>query len=353
MTPRPDRPYVDGSKHDSVFEQVFVYNGFGRADTTKTPTAGAQTLRSLAESATLDADSKPDRSVAGTGGRAIGWLLPLAAVGLFAGLRTSRGRPRSDPLRAATLAWAAWLIIDLLAFSTVDTINAYYLAALTPPIAALTGIAVTTGYQATRNRRFRFVLPLLALVVVGYGSWLLTPAPIGIRIVAPALAVILCVSAVIGSRSRAAVSLAAVLVAPAVATGWLVIHHGDPFTTPFEPAATRAVTQGDIAASVSGARTAMAAITAANRGATYSAAAYTSLLAAPFIFATGEEILPIGGFTGTTPAPTLAELIRDVGNGQLHTFLVVQTNDARVAWVQAHCAPVPSRNKEVLPYYCP
>ena len=30
LVPAADRPYVDGSHNDSIFEQVFVYNGFGR-----------------------------------------------------------------------------------------------------------------------------------------------------------------------------------------------------------------------------------------------------------------------------------------------------------------------------------
>jgi hypothetical protein len=37
-------------------------------------------------------------------------------------------------------------------------------------------------------------------------------------------------------------------------------------------------------------------------------AVYTSAVAAGFISASGKEILPIGGFTGTIPEPTLAQL---------------------------------------------
>jgi hypothetical protein len=42
----------------------------------------------------------------------------------------------------------------------------------------------------------------------------------------------------------------------------------------------------------------LASIEAARRGAPYLMAAQTSAVAAPFIFATGEEVLPLGG----TPA---------------------------------------------------
>ena len=40
---------------------------------------------------------------------------------------------------------------------------------------------------------------------------------------------------------------------------------------------------------------------AANRGIPYLAAVQTSALAAPLIWATGQGVLPIGGFTGTIP----------------------------------------------------
>src|SRR6185437_15989229 len=133
---------------NSLFEQVFEYNGFSRADTTASPgasaSAGAPSLAALTDAVTLDEVSRADRTVAGPGGRAIGWLLPVAAAGAVLGVWTSRRRPRGDPLRAATLLWTAWLLVDVASFTATDTINAYYLAALTPPVAALTGIAVAT-----------------------------------------------------------------------------------------------------------------------------------------------------------------------------------------------------------------
>lgn len=40
-------------------------------------------------------------------------------------------------------------------------------------------------------------------------------------------------------------------------------------------------------------------------GSPYVMAVYTSAVAAVFIAASGKEILPIGGFTGTSPEPTI------------------------------------------------
>ena len=68
----------------------------------------------------------------------------------------------------------------------------------------------------------------------------------------------------------------------------------------------------------------------------------SSILAAPYILATGREILPIGGFQGGIPSPSLAQLRRYVDSGQVRAFLVPRTSDdPRVVWVHAHCAPPP------------
>ena len=52
----------------------------------------------------------------------------------------------------------------------------------------------------------------------------------------------------------------------------------------------------------------------------------TSALAAPFIFVSGQEVLPIGGYTGTIPEPSLATLESMVRKGTFH--LVLQSPSA-------------------------
>jgi len=353
--PPHDRPYVDGSSHNSLFEQVFEYNGFSRADTTASPgasaSAGAPSLAALTDAVTLDEVSRADRTVAGPGGRAIGWLLPVAAAGAVLGVWTSRRRPRGDPLRAATLLWTAWLLVDVASFTATDTINAYYLAALTPPVAALTGIAVATWSTFRGTVAARLGVAAVAVATVGYGAWLLAPAPAALRVAAAVTGIGLCLAAASIARRGVLAAVAAVLVAPAVATIAIIAEQGGPFVTPFEPAAARAITQANVASAVLAARTSMTAITRANADATYPAAAYTSLLAAPLIYASGTEVLPIGGFTGTAPVPTLAQLRADVQASRLHTVLVVPASDARVAWVQASCRPLPAAGP-LRVYYC-
>jgi hypothetical protein len=116
------------------------------------------------------------------------------------------------------------------------------------------------------------------------------------------------------------------------------------------------VTQADVAAAISTARSSVAAIASANATARYKAAAHSSLLAAPLIFASGLEVLPIGGFTGRIPSPTLAQLIADVQQGKLLTVLLAADSpgiDERIAWVKANCRLIPTATDSLVSvYYC-
>lgn len=79
----------------------------------------------------------------------------------------------------------------------------------------------------------------------------------------------------------------------------------------------------------------------------------TSFLAAPFIYYTGKEILPIGGFAGGVPAPGLTRLQHDVAAGDVRAFLIAikpSSHDQRIVWIRTHCTlttPAFRRKREV------
>jgi hypothetical protein len=54
---------------------------------------------------------------------------------------------------------------------------------------------------------------------------------------------------------------------------------------------------------------------------TWAAAAIGSNSAAGFQLASGEAVMPIGGFNGSDPSPTLAQFQQYVHNGQIHYFI--------------------------------
>lgn len=351
MTPGHDRPYVDGTTNDSVYTQVFEYNGFGRTKSSPLSVGGVFTPLLAV---TLDKGSRAQRVISGAGGRDAGYLLPVAIAALVAGLVTTRRRLRTDPQRAACVLWGWWLLADTAAFLAVDTINAYYLAALAPATGALVGIGVELVASHSTDRRRRLALALLLALAgasIGYAFWLLAPAPVAVRLVALAAAVGCAALALAVPRRFLPLLFAAVMVAPVVGGVEVVVQRAGPFDTPFEPAAIRRLTGTDIARLVqySGQAAEKLAIGAGSRDL---AAAYTSALASPLIYASGEEILPIGGFDGRTPVPSVATLRADVANGAFHTVLLVPTRDPRVTWVLTSCRFVPTRVPIVQTYYC-
>lgn len=351
MTPGHDRPYVDGTTNDSVYTQVFEYNGFGRTKSSPLSVGGVFTPLLAV---TLDKGSRAQRVISGAGGRDAGYLLPVAIAALVAGLVTTRRRLRTDPQRAACVLWGWWLLADTAAFLAVDTINAYYLAALAPATGALVGIGVELVASHSTDRRRRLALALLLALAgasIGYAFWLLAPAPVAVRLAALAAAVGCAALALAVPRRFLPLLFAAVMVAPVVGGVEVVVQRAGPFDTPFEPAAIRRLTGTDIARLVqySGQAAEKLAIGAGSRDL---AAAYTSALASPLIYASGEEILPIGGFDGRTPVPSVATLRADVANGAFHTVLLVPTRDPRVTWVLTSCRFVPTRVPIVQTYYC-
>jgi 4-amino-4-deoxy-L-arabinose transferase-like glycosyltransferase len=78
--------------------------------------------------------------------------------------------------------------------------------------------------------------------------------------------------------------------------------------------------------------------------------------AAPYIVATGQEVMPMGGFSGTVPEPTVARVQDLVRTGQLRFFLVDSVGGVAGfglagregaaatidAWVQSACSAVPA-----------
>ncbi|MGH2893189.1 MAG: hypothetical protein ACRDPM_07970, partial [Solirubrobacteraceae bacterium] len=131
-------------------------------------------------------------------------------------------------------------------------------------------------------------------------------------------------------------ALAAPLLVPAVAAATIVADHRGPFDTPFQPPAITAVTE-TLASTLNRPPATLISLEQRGAGLRYPLATYTSLLGAPLIFATGREVLPIGGFTGTNPSPTLDQLKSLVAQRELAVILGPTTTDPRMRWAAAHC----------------
>ncbi len=112
--------------------------------------------------------------------------------------------------------------------------------------------------------------------------------------------------------------LACGLLLPGVAAALMVVRGLGPFAAPYEPSSATVSRAG-----AARGRTLDEQVVE-ELSSTYETpmvmAVDSSILAAPYILATGREILPIGGFQGGIPSPSLAQLRRYVDSGQVRAF---------------------------------
>ncbi len=102
-------------------------------------------------------------------GGQVAWLLPAALALLVAGLWTTRRAPRTDPTRASLILWGGWTLVTMVVFSFAEGIfHSYYTVALAPGIAGLVGVG---GHELWRHRTTWPGRAALAVVVAGTAAW--------------------------------------------------------------------------------------------------------------------------------------------------------------------------------------
>jgi len=364
LVPAGSRPYVDGSHDNSVYEQVFVYNGLGRfGDQTPLQLLAGQSLG--VGSALGTPAVAPGRLLSGDLGRDTGWLLPAGLVIAGWGIASRRRRARGDPLRSCFVLWGGWLVTLAVTFSLTTTINAYYTAALTPAVAALLGAGVAAAWSGSRSAAARRIgLAAMIAGTVGYAAWLVASAPAGVpgwllpAVIAVGLAAIATALGSVAVRSDTvlAAALAAGLIAgsaaPAVASADLVARHEGAFDTPFESAREGTAIDALFVRIPAQVRLTIPALESARNGAPYLLATQTAALASEFIYDSGREALPIGGFTGTIGSPTLRQLQADIRQGRFHLVLAATSTDPRLRWIAAHCLHLSNATATLHNYYC-
>jgi hypothetical protein len=115
--------------------------------------------------------------------------------------------------------------------------------------------------------------------------------------------------------------VSAALLAPAVTAGSLMTAGYGVLDTRFESAATSDITKTFMSQTSATASRLVDDLGKLSGPGAYPFAAYGSAMASPFIFATGKETYPAGGFTGNAPVPTTAELARLVAAGRIRLVL--------------------------------
>lgn len=392
LWPAASRPYVGSTTDDSIWQLVFGYNGFGRFSA-----AGSLGTSYVAQ---FSGAPGPLRLFDSFLGGQIGWLLPVASATVIGGalvwVRTRAGTPTQ---RAGWLLWGGWLIVAGLLFSFAGGIfHRYYTAELAPAVAALVGMGLSAcwGWYRT-GRPVGLSLPLAVVATVGFAFVVLDRVPdwqpwlrVAI-VVAGAVCALVLVLAFPGRRLLSitprpvAVLAVVVMLAGPVAfsvdtalTPQDVVDSADPgagpATTDYVATATRAL--GSTAAARSYVTSYVAFMSAApgisagqravldyvTRHAPDApvqlAVEFGSWGADPYLLNSPAKVAAFGGYAGTDPSPTVAQLSAWAGSGRLGYVLwpaaLLRLGAAqaaqrsagsvlagRITWVTRHCARVP------------
>jgi 4-amino-4-deoxy-L-arabinose transferase-like glycosyltransferase len=359
LLPASARPYIGGSTTNSALELLLGYDGLGRIFGFGGGGPGGGGFSGAAGLLRL--------FNAQLGGQ-VGWLIPFSIAGLATGLRLRRRAPRTDRTRAGYLMWGLWLAVHALVFSFMSgIIHSYYAVAMAPAIGALVGAGAVDLWALRARTRFGGLALAGTILVSAALAWQLlgrtpdfTPG-LGLAILAcgTLVAVILAVPGTLARRRTqllaAGLGLAVLLVGPAayaLDTMATAYAGGDPSAGPATaaggpgggggpggsgaaaglgrtgigaPAGPVGGFAAGSGASDGGGRSdpALIAYLLANRnGATWIVATTSANAAGSIQLASGEPVMAMGGFSGSDPAPTLAQFKALVASGQLRYVLV-------------------------------
>jgi 4-amino-4-deoxy-L-arabinose transferase-like glycosyltransferase len=341
LVPVSSRPWVGGSGTDSPFDLALGYNGLGRL-TGNERSAGVE----------VSGAQSPLR-LFGSAADQVGWLLPAAVIGLVAGLVLRRGQPRTDPMRAALVLWGGWALPTAVVFSLMQgTWHPYYTVELAPAVAALTALGATSLWRRHTGR---------SLGVLAGGSMVTTAWAVALvdRRLAPdgVVAILVVVCGLLGvlllaaggtvNRSVARMGVAVLIAAGLLGPGlWSLATADLPHTGSSVRAGPMSATL--LAAGATAARSPVspALIRVLRRDSddwTW-VAATVGRHAAELQLAAGAPVMPIGGFFGRDPAPTLTQFEGDVRAHRIHWYVpgLVGRGPARQIdrWVRRHAPAV-------------
>ncbi|OLP02553.1 mannosyltransferase [Mycolicibacterium porcinum] len=340
LWPAFSRPYLAGSTDNNFMNLVLGYNGFGRVlghnhygthiDVDPVVPAGQH------HGGWGDQTHGLPRLFTGEFGFEIGWLLPGALLAVVLVLISRRGRPRTDLVRAGTVLFGSWLLIDGVVLSFMKSmVHPYYCLSLAPALAAMYAIGVAEMWRRREDWFGKIGLAAILLGTAGWGFWILgrngswlPPLRWTILVVAVAATIALLWALRAGNRATATVAFAVALIAglagsTAYTAATLGQSHtgGGPSVGPADA--------GDDHGHGHGWNSDNPEVDAMLRdtNTTWSAAINRSGAAAGLELSTDTAVMAIGGFTGTDPAPTLEQFQNYVANRQITYYILPESKN--------------------------
>ena len=367
LIPASSRPFVGGSRFNSAVELSLGYNGLDRL----TGEDASRTLSPSAASLAEKLDPGFQRFLQPQFSGQFGWFLPLAVAALCLAIWHVKRGSGSRRYRAFLCLCSVWFVCSstVLAFMS-GIVHPYYSLTAVPSLCCLAAVSLLHLYRLRDRRRVRFALAgtLLATMVLAFVSasrstadfpagpvvallvWSVTIALLVVPPPFPALrnlstgllAVALMAGPLVWSINTVLSPHqgAGVVGGPSI-LGLRTDHPDRRQLGPDVPASFVAVMFGNLPASDIVSR-----LRAASPGTTWAAAMVGSETAANYQLESKRSVLPVGGFDGTDPFPTLEEFQTMVANGRVGSLVIQDlpplTLEGRgesariVEWVSGH-----------------
>lgn len=331
LTPPGQRPYIDSTSGNSVFQLIFGYNGLDRL-------TGSNVAHGVYTGAAETAWHDVLRLFGPEMGAQVSWLLPTALLVGLAGYLAAAGEgvaARGD--KAGLVLWGVWLIIMGGVFSAGSgVINPYYTVALAP---CLGGLIAVGGSVLWRHRGESSARVVMAGAVALTGLWSfdlldrsrpwLPPLRLCVLVVALTASLNLVLNHRLGRRAQYVVGATVVamsLVGPLAYCAGAVV---DPPMGADPVAALPGTGRGEPQPQALGGQLQISrpspglvrALEVGDQRFTWAAAVVGAERAAGYQLATGKPVIAVGGWSTTTPFPTLGQFRALVGAHQVHFFI--------------------------------
>jgi len=340
-TPPDQRPYVGSSANNTMMDLIVGHNGVGRLTGQDREVGDRGPLRLLRE------------PLVGQ----IGWLLPLAAVGLAVAVWQER---RPFPLsrrQQALVLWGSWFISQWVFFSIAGDWDPHYLAVLAPAVAALVGIGVVALWREYCSPGWQgWLLPVMLAVTAGmqlqilanYADWNIWLRPAIVILCFGAVAALVVVRLIPRLAkpdlvlAAVTVGMGALLLAPTLWAASTIWYGGETRTPTAGPRPL-----GDRGASTKFVRDAeplLAYLRSHQGDARYLVASADEVFAQYAILNTNDPVIAFGGFTGNDPVLSTEQLEGLVNDGAVRFFLLEPTSRQRTRVARRviqQCKPVP------------